>query len=463
MAGTAGVGAAHRRAMALGLPAALAIAMACRSQPPPPDPAAASAAATPAPPAARSADPDSRPAPLVPGDAVPASVLAGVRHWERGGAAGNRVVVVTFTYTRCAQGNVCADVERKLRRLQDEILKMALLKGSVGLLSLSIDPSFDVPAVLRTHADRIGADAEVWRFAALSKNQVDDVLGLFGVTAPTTSTAIVDTGGRLARIDTGSEWTVADMVRDLQSLVLRADPAVLSTYVAAQEALAGDDLGGAKRALARLAKAVGEPAVSRLADRGASAPDLPAMRAAFKPLSEALVRLPWPPEYQAMYCPMFDGNRGATWVQKAGPVTNPYYGRAMLRCGTDLSAGAHADHSPKYGGVLFMAADAFHHVEGTYTPDGMFRLRVYDNFRKPMPVANFRARVVLKEEFDTARLDFRELVAFRLVPAADRMTLDAHVGQIPLPAEITLKITLDPRGSEERFDFVFAAYSPKGG
>ena len=65
MAGTAGVGAAHRRAMALALPAPH--------------------------------DPDSRPAPLVPGDAVPASVLAGVRHWERGGAAGNRVVVVTFT------------------------------------------------------------------------------------------------------------------------------------------------------------------------------------------------------------------------------------------------------------------------------------------------------------------------------------------------------------------------------
>ncbi len=253
------------------------------------------------------------------------------------------------------------------------------------------------------------------------------------------------------------------MVHDLQSLVLRADPAVLSTYVAAQVALAEDDLRGAKRALARLARAVGEPAVSRLADRGARAPDLPAMRAAFKPLSEALVRLPWPPEYQAMYCPMFDGNSGATWVQRAGPVTNPYYGQAMLRCGTDLSVGAHADHSPKYGGVLFMAADAFHHVEGTYTPDGMCRVRVYDNFRQALPVAGFRARAVLKEEFDAARQDFRELVVFRLVPSADKMTLDARVGQIALPAELTLKVTLDPRGAEERFDFVFAEYSPKVG
>ena len=467
MAGSAGVRAARDRAMALGLAAALGIVPACRSQAPPPEPGAASAAATPSTPSPAIT---ARQSPLVPGDAVPESVVAGVRHWQRGGAAGNRVLVVTFTYTRCAEGDLCASVERKLRTLQDEILKAPLLKGSVGLLSLSIDPSFDVPGVLRAHADRIGADAEVWRFAALSPTVIDEIMGRFGAPlagdgkrGEVTPTAIVDAGGVLSRIDAASEWSVADMLRDLQSLVLRADPAVLSTYVAAQEALSADDLAGATRALALLTRAVGEPAVSRLAARAASAPDLPAMRAAFKPLSEALVRLPWPREYQAMYCPMFDGNKGATWVQKSGPVTNPYYGQAMLRCGTDLSLGAHADHSPKYGGVLFMAADAFHHVEGTYTPDGMFRLRVYDNFRKLLPVDSFRARVVLKEEFDAARQDFRELIAFRLAPAADRMTLDAQVGQIVLPAEITLKITLDPRGSEERFDFVFAAYSPKGG
>ena len=121
------------------------------------------------------------------------------------------------------------------------------------------------------------------------------------------------------------------------------------------------------------------------------------MRAAFKPLSEALVRLPWPRQYQPMYCPMYDGNAGATWVQKTGPVTNPYYGNAMLRCGTDLSVGAHADHSPLFGGDLFMAANHFHHVEGTYTEDGMFRLRVYDNFKRPMSARGFTGRAQLAE------------------------------------------------------------------
>ena len=467
MVQTAAFRAGRCGAMALGLSVVSAVAVACRSQAPGPVAGAASAATTPS---TQSPATNLRHSRLLPGDPVPAVVMAGVRHWERGGAAGNRVLVVTFTSTRCGEGYPCADIEGKLRTLQAEILKTPLLNGSVGLLSLSIDPAFDVPAVLRAHADRIGADAGVWRFAALSPGVIDEVMAKFGGPLAgngnqrsITPTAIVDTGGVLSRIDPVSEWSVGDMIRDLQSLALRADPAVLASYVSAQEALSGDDLGGAQRALARLARAVGEPAVSRLAESGARAPDLSATRAAFKPLSEALVRLPWPPEYQAMYCPMFDGNKGATWVQKSGPVTNPYYGQTMLRCGTDLTTGAHADHSPKYGGELFMAADAFHHVEGTYTPDGMFRVRVYDNFSKILPVAGFRARVVLKEEFDPARQEVRELIAFRLLPSADTMTLDARVGQISLPAELTLKVTLDPRGAEERFDFVFTKYSPKAG
>ena len=62
-----------------------------------------------------------------------------------------------------------------------------------------------------------------------------------------------------------------DVVDDLTSLVLRADPAVIAAYIAAQEALAATMSSGAKRLLARLSRAVGEPAVSRLAAAAANA------------------------------------------------------------------------------------------------------------------------------------------------------------------------------------------------
>jgi hypothetical protein len=123
----------------------------------------------------------------------------------------------------------------------------------------------------------------------------------------------------------------------------------------------------------------------------------------------------------------------------------------MLRCGTDLSLGAHADHSPIFGGVLFMATNQFHHVEGTYTNEGVFRLRIYDNFKKPMSARPFKALAQIGEKGPS----------LPLTPAPDGQTLDARVGALPFPAEITVTMTLDPRGPEERFDFVFASYSPR--
>jgi Cu(I)/Ag(I) efflux system membrane fusion protein len=37
----------------------------------------------------------------------------------------------------------------------------------------------------------------------------------------------------------------------------------------------------------------------------------------------------------------FDG-RGAKWLQDDGPVANPYFGNAMLRCGEDFDLQAKA-------------------------------------------------------------------------------------------------------------------------
>ncbi len=439
----------------LGIGAALMVLAACRSDAPAQNQSASSTlrSAAETPPAERAARPL-----LGAGEAVPTAILAAARHWQRGGAAGNRVLIATFTYTRCPESGPCAIAERTLQRVQGAILATPALSTSVGILSLSVDPVFDVPAVLRRHADRIGADASVWRFSALAPAEIGDSLAAFGVPwaggagiAPATVTLLVDAGGRLARVYSGPAWTAEELLSDLRSLVLRADPAVLAAYIEAQTALAADDHPRASRALGRLTKTVSDPAVARLAAAARDAVGLPATRLAFKPLSEALVRLPWPPEYQPMYCPMFDGNAGATWVQKAGPVTNPYLGSSMLRCGTDLSAGAHADHSAKFGGVLFMAADGFHHVEGTYTADGFFHVRLYDNFRKQIPVAGFQARAVLDEKASKP-----------LVPSRDGLTLDVKVGTRAWPAEITLQIVLERGAPEERFDFVFVSHSPGG-
>ena len=110
-------------------------------------------------------------------------------------------------------------------------------------------------------------------------------------------------------------------------------PPALVHYVAAQEALAADDLDQARQALQGLVQSA-NPTLKPLAEKAASAADLAAVRVAFKPLSEEVMKGQIPEGYVVAYCPMADGEKGAHWVQKDQPqIANPYFGASMLRCG----------------------------------------------------------------------------------------------------------------------------------
>ena len=110
-------------------------------------------------------------------------------------------------------------------------------------------------------------------------------------------------------------------------------PPALVHYVAAQEALAADDLDQARQALQGLVQSA-SPTLKPLAEKAASAAGLAAVRVAFKPLSEEVMKGQIPEGYVVAYCPMADGEKGAHWVQKDQPqIANPYFGASMLRCG----------------------------------------------------------------------------------------------------------------------------------
>lgn len=251
---------------------------------------------------------------------------------------------------------------------------------------------------------------------------------------------------------------VADPASSQASVADRA--AQIVQYVQAQEALAADDFRKAKDALTALTGSV-DPATRPLVQAAAAARDIAAMRARFKPLSELLTQEAPPAGYAKAYCPMFQS--GAPWIQKDGPIRNPYFGATMLTCGViDAAPGAHMDHSPQHGGIVFMAPDSFHHIEGAYPEGGVFRVYATDNYRKPVNVTGWAARAVLEEVYDEAKDVFREVKAVALMPSPDGAYLEATVGTLTIPTEITAKVLFQEGFPEERFDFIFGEYSKAG-
>jgi hypothetical protein len=122
---------------------------------------------------------------------------------------------------------------------------------------------------------------------------------------------------------------------------------------------------------------------------------------------------------------------------------------------------AHGNHNPQHGGLFFMAPDNWHHLEGTYPSAGVFRVYLYDDFTKPLPrdQAQKVSGQVIVQTTDPATRTTKDIAAFPLAADRSGRYLEARVGQVSLPAQLTAKVKFQPAAPEHRFDFVFPAYS----
>ena len=241
------------------------------------------------------------------------------------------------------------------------------------------------------------------------------------------------------------------------ALATQVEPADFETqlaeYVEVQEALAADDFETAMAQLEGFAR-VTDTTTQALALSALEANNIETLRARFKPLSESLVDQTLPQGFARAYCPMYDS--GSPWIQRDGPVRNPYYGAFMLTCGViDAAAGAHMDHTPRHGGTVFMAPDSFHHIEGTYPEPGVFRLYASDNYREPVDVSSWTGRAVTEEAYDETTDEFIEIAAYDLIASPDGAFLEALIPNFDVPAEVAAKVIFQEDFPFERFDFIF--------
>jgi protein SCO1/2 len=135
-----------------------------------------------------------------------------------------RAVALTFIYTRCPLPTFCPRMDRNFVEVQKRIAARPDLEGRVALITVSFDPTFDTPAVLRQHAASIGADLATWHFLTADEETIDRFATRFGVSVIQEAdrtvthnlrTAVLTPDGRVATIVSGSDWTVDQLIQDL--------------------------------------------------------------------------------------------------------------------------------------------------------------------------------------------------------------------------------------------------------
>jgi protein SCO1/2 len=170
------------------------------------------------------------PAPMIePGAEVPAATFVDESGQERRLADfRGRTLAVTFIYTRCPVPDFCPLMDRHFAAVQKALKADAELASRVHLLSVSFDPDFDTPEVLRAHATRVGADPAIWSYVTGTREGIDAFAAAFGVSIMREDgtmeeiihnlrTAVIGPEGRLVEVFNGNDWQPAQLVASIRA------------------------------------------------------------------------------------------------------------------------------------------------------------------------------------------------------------------------------------------------------
>ena len=140
-------------------------------------------------------------------------------------------LVLTFIYTRCPLPDYCPLMTNNFAEVVRAIKPDAALYDQTRLLSITVDPEYDTPAVLRGYGVKYAGEGGAatfghWQFATGKPDEVKQAATWFGLQywpeggqiVHSLRTAVVAPDGKLVKIYRGNDWRPAEVVADLQSL-----------------------------------------------------------------------------------------------------------------------------------------------------------------------------------------------------------------------------------------------------
>lgn len=155
------------------------------------------------------------------GDAVPEFALLDENEVPLSAAAlRGKLTVVTFIFTRCPVPEYCPAMALRFGSLQKTVQADPKLAGRARLLSVTLDPEFDRPEILKAYGQAIGADSAVWSFATGSKETIAALTKAFAVYTERNgatldhalTTALIGTDGRIVELWRGNGWKVSELL-----------------------------------------------------------------------------------------------------------------------------------------------------------------------------------------------------------------------------------------------------------
>lgn len=137
-----------------------------------------------------------------------------------------KVLLITFIYTRCPLSDYCPRMSRNFAEIDHALSADAALKARTHLLSISFDPVYDKPAVLRSYGGAYtglytNEKFEHWTFAAPSKSELPAMTSFFdvgvmpgdkGTLTHTLSTVVVGADGNVLAWYPTNDWKPAEVV-----------------------------------------------------------------------------------------------------------------------------------------------------------------------------------------------------------------------------------------------------------
>jgi protein SCO1/2 len=131
-------------------------------------------------------------------------------------------VMLNFIFTRCPIATMCPAATMKMMSTQ-KLAREAGVKN-LELVSITLDPEYDTPGVLKDYAVARGIDTSNFSFLTGPENAIKDLLAQFGVIAEfegdllkhTLTTLLINEDGRIAHRADGSSWEPADFVAKMK-------------------------------------------------------------------------------------------------------------------------------------------------------------------------------------------------------------------------------------------------------